>query len=117
MAEGFLHKSTQSHSTEERLGREYFDELLSRSFFQYAPNNESLFVMHDLMNDLATYVAGEFFERLKIKAKDTKEETLKKYHHMSLVREQYVTYKKLEVFKGAKNLRTFLATSNGVVGK
>ncbi|KAD6453322.1 hypothetical protein E3N88_08027 [Mikania micrantha] len=117
MAEGFLHQFSQNHSTEEKLGGEYFDELLSRSFFQYAPNNESLFVMHDLMNDLATHVAGEFFVRLDIEAKkDTKEEMLEKYHHMSFVREEYVTYKKFEAFKRAKSLRTFLATSVGVVG-
>ncbi|KAD6452973.1 hypothetical protein E3N88_07678 [Mikania micrantha] len=115
MAEGFLHQSTQSHSTEERLGREYFEELLSRSFFQYAPNNESLFVMHDLMNDLATHVAGEFFVRLNIEEKDIEEEMLEKYHHMSFVREEYVPYKKFEAFKRAKSLRTFLATSVGVV--
>ncbi|KAD6453256.1 hypothetical protein E3N88_07961 [Mikania micrantha] len=116
MAEGFLHQSTQNHSTEENLGREYFDELLSRSFFQSAPNNESLFVMHDLMNDLATHFAGEFFVRLDIEAKkDTKEEMLEKYRHMSFVREKYVTYKKFETFKRPKNLRTFLATSAGKV--
>ncbi|KAD6452974.1 hypothetical protein E3N88_07679 [Mikania micrantha] len=114
MAEGFLHQFSQNHSTEEKLGGEYFDELLSRSFFQYAPNNESLFVMHDLMNDLATHVAGEFFVRLDIEAnKDTTEEMLEKYHHMSFVREEYVTYKKFEAFKRAKSLRTFLAMSAG----
>ncbi|KAD6453306.1 hypothetical protein E3N88_08011 [Mikania micrantha] len=116
MAEGFLHRSTQKDSTEEKLGREYFDELLSRSFFQHAPNNESMFVMHDLMNDLATLVAGEFFVRLDIEAKkDIEEEMLEKYHHMSFVREEYVTYKKFEAFKRAKGLRTFLATSAGKV--
>nr|ADX86903.1 NBS-LRR protein [Helianthus annuus] len=60
MAEGFLNPS----KSPERLGREYFEILLSRSFFQHAPNDESLFIMHDLMNDLATFVAGEFFLRL-----------------------------------------------------
>ncbi|KAD6453267.1 hypothetical protein E3N88_07972 [Mikania micrantha] len=115
MAEGFLHQSTQSNSTEERLGHEYFDELLSRSFFQHAPNNESLFVMHDLMNDLATHVAGEFFVRLDIEAKDNKERMLEKYRHLSFVREEFVAYNKLEAFKRSKSLRTFLATSVGVV--
>ncbi|KAL8207790.1 hypothetical protein R6Q57_007202 [Mikania cordata] len=94
MAEGFLH----------------------RSFFQYAPNNESLFVMHDLMNGLTTHVAGEFFERLHLEAnKDAKEEILEKYRHMYFVCEKYVTYKKFVAFKRAKSLRTFLATSAGVV--
>ncbi|GKD82571.1 putative disease resistance protein, partial [Tanacetum coccineum] len=61
MAEGFLHESTPTKSTEERLGHAHFEELLSRSFFQHASNHESLFVMHDLMNDLATAVAGDIF--------------------------------------------------------
>ncbi|KAF5775371.1 putative P-loop containing nucleoside triphosphate hydrolase [Helianthus annuus] len=43
MAEGFLHRPTRSDSTVECLGHEFFDELLSRSFFQHAPYNESLF--------------------------------------------------------------------------
>nr|GEV97108.1 NB-ARC domains-containing protein [Tanacetum cinerariifolium] len=62
MAEGFLHISATNKSME-RLGEECFQELLSRSFFQHAPDNESSFVMHDLMNDLATFVAGEFYSR------------------------------------------------------
>ncbi|KAD6453337.1 hypothetical protein E3N88_08042 [Mikania micrantha] len=116
MAEGFLPHLTSSDSREERLGHKYFDELLSRSFFQYASNNKSLFVMHDLMNDLATTVASEFFIRLKNETgKDVKKEALEKYHHMSFIREEYVPYKKFEVFKGAKRLRTFLATPVRVV--
>ncbi|KAK9068142.1 hypothetical protein SSX86_012253 [Deinandra increscens subsp. villosa] len=116
MAEGFLHQSPLKDSTEESMGREYFDELFSRSFFQYAPNNKSRFVMHDMMNDLATSVAGEFFVRLDNETENSsREELLMKYRHMSFVREKYVTYKKLENFKRAKSLRTFLAASVGVV--
>ncbi|KAK1407027.1 hypothetical protein QVD17_38637 [Tagetes erecta] len=116
MAEGFLHESTPTHLTEERLGQEYFDELLSRSFFQHAPISESMFVMHDLLNDLATYVAHEFFVRLDNEIeKNTRVEMLGRYRHMSFVREEYVVLKKLEAFKSAKKLRTFLATSVGVV--
>jgi Leucine-rich repeat (LRR) protein len=116
MGEGFLLQSPTSNSTEESMGHEYFDELLSRSFFQHAPNNESLFVMHDMMNDLATYVASEFFVRLETEAKkNTRKDMLGKYRHMSFVRETYITYKKFETFKSAKSLRTFLATSIGEV--
>ncbi|KAJ0478525.1 putative P-loop containing nucleoside triphosphate hydrolase, leucine-rich repeat domain superfamily [Helianthus annuus] len=110
-AEGFLCQSTSSHSTEESLGHELFDELFSRSFFQRAPNNESLFVMHDLMNDLATSVATEFFVRLDNESK----KMLEKYRHMSFVREEYVAYKKFEAFEKAKSLRTFLPTYVGEV--
>ncbi|KAL8210223.1 hypothetical protein R6Q57_006955 [Mikania cordata] len=112
MAEGFLNQSTSGNSTKERLGHQYFDELLSRSFFQHAPNNKSLFVMHDLMNDLATYVAGEFFFRINNEMeKDVRKEVLEKCHHLSFVREQYTPYKKFETFKRAKSLRTLLALS------
>ncbi|GKA52200.1 NB-ARC domains-containing protein [Tanacetum coccineum] len=61
MAEGFLHQVPLSKSTVERLGQECFDELLSLSFFQHSPSDESLYVMHDFMNDLATSVAGFLF--------------------------------------------------------
>ncbi|KAJ0672801.1 putative virus X resistance protein-like, coiled-coil [Helianthus annuus] len=112
MAEGFLHHPTPSDSTEEHLGHEFFDELLSRSFFQHAPNNESLFVMHDLMNDLATSVSTEFFLRLDNETeKNIRMEMLEKYRHMSFVCEEFVVYKKFEAFERAKSLRTFLATS------
>ncbi|KAM0006288.1 putative virus X resistance protein-like, coiled-coil [Helianthus debilis subsp. tardiflorus] len=112
MAEGFFKQSTSSDIVDECLGHRYFDELLSRSFFQHAPNNELLFVMHDLMNDLAKSVAGEFFLRLE---NNTREESLEKYRHMSFVCETYVGYKKFEAFIRAKSLRTFMAMSIGVV--
>ncbi|KAJ0860182.1 putative leucine-rich repeat domain superfamily [Helianthus annuus] len=116
MAEGFLHQPTLSDSTEEHLGHEFFDELLSRSFFQHAPNNESLFVMHDLMNDLATSVSVEFFLRLDNEnQKNIRKEMLEKYRRMSFVREEYVAYKKFKAFERAKSLRTFLATYVGEV--
>ncbi|KAJ0860626.1 putative P-loop containing nucleoside triphosphate hydrolase, leucine-rich repeat domain superfamily [Helianthus annuus] len=63
MAEGFLSPSNATKSPE-RSGHEYFEILLSRSFFQYAPNEESMFIMHDLMVDLATFVAEEYFLRV-----------------------------------------------------
>ncbi|PWA63165.1 NB-ARC domains-containing protein [Artemisia annua] len=110
MAEGFLHRIRVSKSTVERLGYECFDELLSRSFFQHSPNDESLFVMHDLMNDLATSVAGDFFFRLeKEMGKNVRKQTLDKCRHMSFVLEEYVAYKKFEGIEGAKGLRTLLS--------
>ncbi|XP_076909473.1 putative disease resistance RPP13-like protein 1 [Bidens hawaiensis] len=110
MAEGFLNQSSSNKSME-RLGLEYFEELLSRSFFQHAPDDKSLFVMHDLLNDLAKFVAGEFFLRLEGEmVKDvTKEAASEKYHHMSFVREKYVAYSKFKAFESAKSLRTFSA--------
>ncbi|KAJ0860186.1 putative leucine-rich repeat domain superfamily [Helianthus annuus] len=72
--------------------------------------------MHDLMNDLATSVASEFFVRLDNKTeKNNREEMLAKYRHMSFVREEYVAYKKFVPVERAKSLRTFLAISVGEV--
>ncbi|XP_023738151.1 putative disease resistance RPP13-like protein 1 [Lactuca sativa] len=114
MAEGFLPQSHTSKSME-RVGVEYFEELVSRSFFQHAPDDKSLFVMHDLMNDLATSVAGDLFSRLDIKMKkEVRKEGMEQYRHMSFVCEKYMVYKRFEACKGAKNLRTFLATSVAV---
>ncbi|KAJ0672859.1 putative virus X resistance protein-like, coiled-coil [Helianthus annuus] len=117
MSEGLLCQPTLIDSTEEQqLGHEFFDELLSRSFFQHAPNNESLFVMHDLMNDLAASVATEFYLRLDNESeKNIKKMKLDKYRHMSYVKEKYVAYEKLKVLENAKCLRTFLATFVGEV--
>ncbi|KAK1418753.1 hypothetical protein QVD17_27899 [Tagetes erecta] len=112
MAEGFLNPSNATTSPE-RLGHEHFNNLLSRSFFQHAPNDESLFMMHDLINDLATFVAGEFYVGPDNHTKIQKED-LSKHHHLSFISEDYVAYHKFEAFKRAKNLRTFLAISIGV---
>ncbi|KAF5775922.1 putative P-loop containing nucleoside triphosphate hydrolase, leucine-rich repeat domain superfamily [Helianthus annuus] len=110
LAEGFLNKSNSAKSPE-CLGYEYFEELLSRSFFQQSPNEEPLFVMHDLMNDLATFVAGKFFSRDDNRMAT---EDLAKYRHMSFIRDEYVAYHKFEAFKRAKGLRTLLAVYVGV---
>ncbi|KAI3829193.1 hypothetical protein L1987_03310 [Smallanthus sonchifolius] len=111
MAEGFLNKSNATKSPE-CLGHEYFEELLSRSFFQQAPNDGCLFVMHDLMNDLATFVSGEFYLRFDNNMNLGKE-ALAKYRHVSFIREEYTTYGKFEAFKRAKSLRTLFAVSVG----
>ncbi|CAI9277651.1 unnamed protein product [Lactuca saligna] len=109
MAEGFLRQSTTSKSME-RLGLEYFEELLSRSFFQHLPGDKLLFVMHDLMNDLAISVAGDFFSRLDIEVKkEFRKKTLEKYRHISFQCDDFMGYERFEAFKGATNVRTFLA--------
>ncbi|GKU91098.1 hypothetical protein SLEP1_g5015 [Rubroshorea leprosula] len=40
-------------------GHLYFSELVSRAFFQSSSGNKSRYVMHDLIHDLARFVAGE----------------------------------------------------------
>ncbi|KAJ0717425.1 putative P-loop containing nucleoside triphosphate hydrolase, leucine-rich repeat domain superfamily [Helianthus annuus] len=112
IAEGYLNESTANKSPE-RLGHEFFEKLLSRSFFQPAPSGEPFFVMHDLMNDLATFVAGEYFLRFDNQT-EMEEEALGKYRHMSFMRERYVGFQKFEAFHRARSLRTLLALYVGV---
>ncbi|XP_022033922.2 putative disease resistance protein At3g14460 [Helianthus annuus] len=63
------------------------------------------------MNDLATFVAGEFFSRDDNRMAT---EDLAKYRHMSFIRDEYVAYHKFEAFKRAKGLRTLLPVYVGV---
>ena len=58
-AEGLLQFS-KSNKRMSKVGEQYFDELLSKSFLQKSVFNESWFVMHDLMHDLAQYIFREF---------------------------------------------------------
>nr|AAO62731.1 truncated NBS-LRR resistance-like protein isoform JA73 [Phaseolus vulgaris] len=63
MAQNFL-LSTQHIRHPKQIGEEYFNDLLSRCFF----NKSSVvgrFVMHDLLNDLAKYVYADFCFRYK----------------------------------------------------
>ncbi|KAG5530988.1 hypothetical protein RHGRI_025815 [Rhododendron griersonianum] len=103
IVEGFLVKPKNNKTVEEE-GCECFRELLSRSFFQRSNANNSLFVMHDLVHDLAQYVMGDFCYSLE----GGKPHGISdKVRHFSYVK----CIGSFETFKGimeAKCLRTFL---------
>ncbi|XP_030963861.1 putative disease resistance protein RGA3 [Quercus lobata] len=63
MAEGLIQLKDGRKSPED-LGSEYFRNLLSRSFFQQSSKDKSRFLMHDLINDLAQWVAGDICFRM-----------------------------------------------------
>ncbi|KAF5445496.1 hypothetical protein F2P56_034543 [Juglans regia] len=105
MAEGLIHEPLQDEEEMEDLGFEYFCNLLSRSFFQKSHINESKFVMHDLINDLAQSVAGNTCFRME----DRIGEIPIKARHSSYLGSKYDVTKKFEVFsKLITSLRTFL---------
>ncbi|CDP17833.1 unnamed protein product [Coffea canephora] len=108
MAEGFLEESKSSDLMED-IGDNYFKELLMRSFFQQSSSNSSRFVMHDLINDLARYVAGDFCSRLT----DDVEENIKctildKVRYASFTSSWYEASQKFKTLQKAKHLRSFL---------
>ena len=62
--------------------------------------------MHDLVNDLAKFITGEFCFRLEIKESC---EIARKTHHLLYVRTKFDSSKKFKLSHEAKDLRTFLA--------
>ncbi|KAH0470565.1 hypothetical protein IEQ34_000288 [Dendrobium chrysotoxum] len=63
MAQGYIQPKIRGKTTEE-IGREYFDELLGRSFFQ-AIKFTDYFRMHDLVYDLAVSISNNEFILMK----------------------------------------------------
>ncbi|KAF3441379.1 hypothetical protein FNV43_RR15293 [Rhamnella rubrinervis] len=100
MAQGLL--QPQNNMMLEEVGEKYFEDLASRSFFLVDRGNT--FTMHDLVNDLAKYVSGEFCLRLDDNCYGN---LTRKTRHISLM--NYVTSdisKKLEDLSKNTVLRT-----------
>ncbi|KAM3733685.1 hypothetical protein ACB098_11G155500 [Castanea mollissima] len=104
MAEDLL-QQYEGNGMMEEIGEQYFDDLVSRSFFQRSGGNQSCFIMHDLVNDLAIFISGEFCFKLENNESCV---ITRKTRHLSYVRTEYDTSKKFQVFYKAKDLRTFL---------
>ncbi|KAL3840776.1 hypothetical protein ACJIZ3_025367 [Penstemon smallii] len=108
MGEGFL-ETPKVGQTKEQLGIMCFNELLSRSFFQPISGSDSIFVMHDLINDLAQSVAGGTCYRVDEKMDNDLEYSLpEKVRHASFPRHKYEVFHKLKGFLEVRSLRTFL---------
>ncbi|XP_017602767.1 putative disease resistance RPP13-like protein 1 isoform X1 [Gossypium arboreum] len=102
-AEGFLQSKAKIQG--KGLGNQYFQDLVSRSFFQRSSKDKSRFVMHDLMNDLAQLVAGEICCRLE----GEKQQKFSRSRHSAYVSDdRYHIVKKFEAFYQMTSLRTFL---------
>ncbi|KAM7481506.1 hypothetical protein LguiB_006089 [Lonicera macranthoides] len=73
MAHGLIQSSDGSRQLKD-IGNQYFHELLSRSFFQYEHmtfDGAAVFVkMHDLVHDLALFVAGKEVSHVKYDTKN-----------------------------------------------
>jgi hypothetical protein len=104
MAEGFL-KETKDKRMEE-VGEDYLKDLTSRALLEQSSGNKSSFVMHDLVNDLAKYVSGQFTFKLGV---DNSHEIVNQTRHLSYIREPFNNFKKFEALYVARRLRTFFA--------
>ena len=107
MAEGLLEESEGKRRMEE-VGDLYFDELLSKSFFQNSVRwKETHFVMHDLIHDLAQLVYGESSTSLE---KGRICQISEKTRHLSYSKTVYDTFDRFGKISEFKCLRTFLSS-------
>jgi Leucine-rich repeat (LRR) protein len=108
MAEG-LFQPGEGKERMEDLGSKYFHNLLSRSFFQQSFNDESQYLMHDLINDLAQRVAADICFKMEDRVWDNNgRKPSTKARHSSYLGGQYDAIQKFEVFNDLTCLRTFL---------
>nr|XP_015886907.3 putative disease resistance RPP13-like protein 1 [Ziziphus jujuba var. spinosa]XP_024931701.2 putative disease resistance RPP13-like protein 1 [Ziziphus jujuba var. spinosa]XP_024931702.2 putative disease resistance RPP13-like protein 1 [Ziziphus jujuba var. spinosa]XP_024931703.2 putative disease resistance RPP13-like protein 1 [Ziziphus jujuba var. spinosa]XP_048333707.1 putative disease resistance RPP13-like protein 1 [Ziziphus jujuba var. spinosa] len=106
MGENLL--ETHKSMTAEEVGEEYFNDLLSRSLFQfdYHSLEHCYFTMHDLVYDLAKCVSGESYFSLhdNVSEVSSKQST----RHLSYLQYKSDYIKNLEDFCDTKTLRTLL---------
>ncbi|KOM36449.1 hypothetical protein LR48_Vigan02g259900 [Vigna angularis] len=105
MTENFLQQS----KTPEETCQQYFNDLLSRSFFQRSGDTEELFVMHDLLNDLATYVAGDIYFRWELGQTNKIQKVTR---HFLFELSNFGHFHGFGTLCKTKRLRTFLPTSD-----
>ncbi|RVW28362.1 putative disease resistance RPP13-like protein 1 [Vitis vinifera] len=105
MAEGLLQFS-KGNERMGKVGEQYFDELVSKSFFQKYALKESYFVMHDLIHDLAQYISSKFCIRFE---DDKVEEISENTHHAFCSNfDGLDLFKRFEAIAKIKCLRTYL---------
>ncbi|XP_048226086.1 putative disease resistance protein RGA3 [Ricinus communis] len=101
MAQGFIH-SEQERT--EKIGMEYFDELLARFFFQHSNIDDLQYGMHDIIHDLAQSVSNTYCCQVKdMKSCSFSED----YRHVSLLCED-IEQSSLKIIRCSKKLRTLL---------
>ncbi|QHO22303.1 Putative disease resistance RPP13-like protein [Arachis hypogaea] len=103
MAEALL--TPEGGKSLEVIGREYFDELTSRLFFTKNNDRDDYFVMHDLLHDLAIFLAGDFYCNLE--ELDKEEEIRIQPRHLC-ANLCYCSSKLHNLISEVKSLRTLL---------
>ncbi|GAY65925.1 hypothetical protein CUMW_244790 [Citrus unshiu] len=107
-AEGFLHQENSKRKMED-LGREFVEELHSRSLFYQSTYDASRFAMHDLINDLARWAAGETCFRMEDTPEgENRQKFSKGLRHFSYIQGAYDGDNRLGSICNVRQLRTFL---------
>ncbi|QHO51884.1 Putative disease resistance RPP13-like protein [Arachis hypogaea] len=107
MAEDLLRPPKRGESLEE-VGCECFDELASRLFFKQHKDSSKNFVMHDLLHDLALFLAGDFYCRFK--ELGDAEHICPQTRHLSYESLSHLISNDFDSISKVESLRTFLPT-------
>ncbi|KAJ4823580.1 hypothetical protein Tsubulata_040264 [Turnera subulata] len=116
MAEGFIVQPDKSRDMEE-IGNEYFEELACRSCFTFQKSvygGHGFFVMHDLVNDLAKSIAGDFFYNME---DVDKREPSKRTRHLFYIQDGLDPLDQLKSLCEAWILRTLMYSLPGQHGQ
>ncbi|QHO39901.1 Putative disease resistance protein [Arachis hypogaea] len=116
MAEDLL-QQPESGSILEEVGYKYFNDLAARSFFQPSKNAyKNLFVMHDLMHDLATFYGEKFFVRISEHENVVQHDT--KTRHLSYdLNDNNSVLKMLEACESSSHVRTLFQIKADLYGE
>ncbi|XP_056175107.1 putative disease resistance RPP13-like protein 1 [Syzygium oleosum] len=118
IAEGFL-DGQKAKENNLRLGRDYFNELKSRSFLQQSSVDASKFSMHDLLNDLARSIAGgTCFSSMESQLTTNEHDvsSIEKTRCASFISSRYVTSKCMRAYHRMKVLRSLILVRVGSKG-
>ncbi|KAK3223859.1 hypothetical protein Dsin_010884 [Dipteronia sinensis] len=111
IAEGLVQQPQRNDMQIEDVGSQYFHDLLSRSLFQRSNGIICQFTMHDMINDLAQFAAGE--RCLRLEDDINRYNNGKKARHLSYISHRRDSLIKFEAFSSQKCLRTFLPLDGG----
>ncbi|QHO37688.1 Putative disease resistance RPP13-like protein [Arachis hypogaea] len=108
MAEDLLRPPTRGESLKE-VGCKCFEELASRLFLKPAKNFSVRYVMHDLLHDLAIFLAGDFYCRIEEHGEQEKKKVLTRHlSHLSYRSLDNPIAEVLESIVKSESLRTSL---------
>ncbi|WVZ04298.1 hypothetical protein V8G54_025104 [Vigna mungo] len=107
MPQNFLESSSTIKSPKE-VGEQYFNDLLSRSFFQQSnKEEENAFIMHDLLMDLAKYLCQDICIRLGV---DEPQGIHKRTRHFSFATDLIRIFDGFGNLIDSRKLHTFVQT-------
>ncbi|KAL5564794.1 hypothetical protein UlMin_027958, partial [Ulmus minor] len=108
MAEGLL--QAEEGKKIEEVGEEYLQALIVRSFFQYSLSQytgEPTLIMHDIVHDLAMFIASEF--SFELGDSNGLHDVPTRARHLSYRKKSEVSTKMKELTSRTNSLRTLLA--------